>query len=223
MAMSGNDLVIRVGLRTVTASILGPEGGRPALFFHGSPGCRLQALRMESSARAREVRLVAIDRPGCGRTSPPSNAPLEQHVLDVRAILDALQLDAAPAIAVSGGVAAGLSAAAALRERIERVIIGSGLGLLTSRDQLAGASVSNTAVFTTARQGALAARLAVAVPYLMSRLTPEATASDGDHERLHAIIREARETFRQGTRGPAEICRVPVGSNMSTLLLWVNV
>ena len=184
--------------------IVGPEDGRLALFFHGSPGCGLQALRLESAAHTRGVRLVAVDRPGCGRTSPPSNALLEQHVEDVKAILEALHLDSAAAVSVSGGVAAVLTAAAALPERLDRIIIGSGLGLLTSRDQLAGASMANAAVLTIARQGALAARLAVAVPYLVSRLAPERTASDGDDERLRAVIREARETFWQGTRGPAE-------------------
>ncbi len=45
--MSTRDLTMTAGPRTVTAALIGREDGWPALFFHGSPGCRLQARRLE--------------------------------------------------------------------------------------------------------------------------------------------------------------------------------
>lgn len=202
--MSGGDLAVHFGPRTLTASVLGPEEGRPALFFHGAPGCRLQALRLEAAATARRIRLIAIDRPGCGRTSPTSGNLAEQLVQDVEAILDALDLERAAAMAVSGGVAAVLLAAAALPGRIDRVVIASGLGLLANRGNLAGAGVSQRMLSIIARNSVSATRVALAFPYLMSRLAPITPEHDGNQERRNVLIREVRETFLQGTRGPAE-------------------
>jgi pimeloyl-ACP methyl ester carboxylesterase len=44
----------------------GDPGGRPLFFFHGWPGSRLEGRLGEESARAKGIRLIALDRPGMG-------------------------------------------------------------------------------------------------------------------------------------------------------------
>ena len=96
-----------------------------------------------------------------------------------------------------------LVAASALAERIDGVTIASGLGLLTNREHLEGASVSNRALLSLARKGGLVARLPLAVPYLVTRLSPATHKPRGDDDRLGVLMREMRETFSQGTGGLA--------------------
>jgi len=57
----------------------GPAGGYPILYFHGTPSSRLDfnMFGSESLAQRLGVRVVAVDRPGCGAV-PPSNAPARQ-------------------------------------------------------------------------------------------------------------------------------------------------
>lgn len=47
----------------------GAPGGKPILFFHGLPGCRLDAKLFQDLALAQNYRLISIDRPGIGLSS----------------------------------------------------------------------------------------------------------------------------------------------------------
>lgn len=166
---NGSDRPVTLGQRTVFASVLGADQGRPVLFFHGSPGCRLQAIRLEEAARRNGVTLIAVDRPGCGRTSHPQADFSLQVTRDTEAALDTIGIGSVGALAVSGGVAAALTVAGALQNRVTKVVVGSGLGLLTSRRLRAGAKPGNRLLSVVARRSTTAARFALAPPYLMAR------------------------------------------------------
>lgn len=202
--MSDTDLVLAVGRRTVTASLVGPSEGWPVLFFHGSPGCRWQARRLEAAAASQGARLIALDRPGCGRTSPAVADWPATMVEDVRLVLDHLQLGSVSALAVSGGAGAALRTATRLGERLDRLVIASGLGLLASKDLVSDASWSNRAMVMASRRGPDAARVALVLPALASRLMPARVLPAGGPQDLRGLHAEVRETFAQGTRGPAE-------------------
>jgi pimeloyl-ACP methyl ester carboxylesterase len=150
------------------------------LFFHGSPGSRMQARRLEAAATARGARLIALDRPGCGQTSPASGDWTEQVVTDARLTLDHLGVPTAPALAVSGGVAAALITASTLAERLDRLVIASGLGLVNHPELLDGASLPNKILAMVARRGPSAAQVALAPTYSISRLLPIRSLPVGD-------------------------------------------
>ncbi|HVL99414.1 MAG TPA: hypothetical protein VM324_09010 [Egibacteraceae bacterium] len=65
-----------------------------------------------------------------------------------------------------------LYVAARVRERIDHLLIGSGLGLLTSPEHLEGAGPATKALTIAARRGPFAARLVLSVPYQLSQLAP---------------------------------------------------
>jgi pimeloyl-ACP methyl ester carboxylesterase len=90
---------------------------------------------------------------------------------------------------------------------------------------LDGASSSNKFLCLSARRGPTTARLALAPPCLASRLAPTGSLPSGD-DRLHHL-REMRETFAQGTRGPASdlvttsrIDQLDLAAVHQTLVAW---
>jgi pimeloyl-ACP methyl ester carboxylesterase len=56
--------------RTIGLAEYGAPGGRPVLFFHGSPDSRLSAAILAGAADRNGVRLIALDRPGMGLSDP---------------------------------------------------------------------------------------------------------------------------------------------------------
>lgn len=110
----------------------GDPGGRPVVYLHGTPDSRLARHPDDRLAAEAGVRLLAVDRPGYGDTSPtpagvaPSDA-LKQFVADVDNLLDALGIEGVSVLAWSGGALAALSLAHHLGPRADRLAIVAGL------------------------------------------------------------------------------------------------
>ena len=85
---------------------VGDPAGRPVVYLHGTPDSRLSRHPDDGLAEAGGVRLIAVDRPGYGGTSP---GPLGDRVT---ALLGRLGIERAAVLAWSGGALAGLELAA---------------------------------------------------------------------------------------------------------------
>jgi lipase len=128
----------------------GPDDALPVLALHGVTG---HCFRWRVLADALpEVRLVAVDLRGHGRSpwTPPWS--LEQHVTDVLDTLDHLGLGPLPVIGHSFGGAISLHLARVARERLTRlVLIDPALGLdaqdmlETAQETCAGESYADVA------------------------------------------------------------------------------
>jgi pimeloyl-ACP methyl ester carboxylesterase len=96
----------------------GDPAGRPLIYCHGWPSSRLQAALLDQAARERGLRVLAIDRPGMGRSDRQAGRalrdwpPLLAAFADAQGIVDFLQLG------VSGGGPYVLACAAMLPERV---------------------------------------------------------------------------------------------------------
>jgi len=115
------------GDRIVRVREAGDPQGHPILFFHGTPGSRLDISFADDLAAEVGVRLVSFDRPGYGGSTP---APFGLVSLadDVAAIADQLGIDRFATMGHSGGGPFALAAAVVHPDRVTRVGVGSGPG-----------------------------------------------------------------------------------------------
>lgn len=112
--------------RTVTYTTYGSPGGTPVLFFHGTPGSRRLAKLFETTARSTGVRLLAIDRPGFGRSVPWPDRSVLDTARFVTPVLDDANVDTTGIIAFSGGAPYAYATAATQPDRIDRLDVVSG-------------------------------------------------------------------------------------------------
>jgi len=187
----------------------GTATGSPVVFLHGTPGSRRLAELFESTARDSDVRLLAPDRPGYGRSDPWPDPSIRDGEDIVRAVLDHAGVDTARLVAFSGGAPYAFAAAAALPSRIERV------------DAVAGATPPEYAHERPAVQRALS-RVGSTAPSVLSALfrvqrwvaerrdpsfvvaqyttgEPTAAVSDRAAEIVRADFLEALARHRSGT------------------------
>ena len=61
----------------------GSPDGKPIFFFHGLPGCRLDASHFHKVALSNHYRLIGIDRPGMGLSTINENRSILSWADDV--------------------------------------------------------------------------------------------------------------------------------------------
>ena len=83
---------VEVGGHTLRVREAGDPGGRPLVYFHGTPSCRLEPAFADRPAAELGVRLVSFDRPGYGE-SPPVRFSLGSVARDTAVVADALGID----------------------------------------------------------------------------------------------------------------------------------
>jgi pimeloyl-ACP methyl ester carboxylesterase len=103
----------------------GDPEGTPILFFHGFGTTRV-ICPTDDTARRMGVRVIALDRPGIGLSTPRAGRRLLDWPADVRQVADQLGFDRFSIVGWSGGGPYALACAVRLRERIESIAIVSG-------------------------------------------------------------------------------------------------
>ncbi len=108
---------------------LGDPLGRPAFFFHGLIGSYCQAIYVEADARRLGLRILAVNRPGVGRSdpTPARRTPLEAAG-ELEELADALGIGRFAVIGISGGAPYAYAALLRLPGRITSATIISGMG-----------------------------------------------------------------------------------------------
>lgn len=97
----------------------GAPQGRAMFWLHGTPGARRQ-IPVEARIYAREanIRLIGVDRPGIGSSTPYQYQTVSQFADDLRTVADTLGIDKMAVIGLSGGGPYTLACAAAMPERV---------------------------------------------------------------------------------------------------------
>ncbi|MFO0929628.1 MAG: alpha/beta hydrolase [Gemmataceae bacterium] len=114
--------------RNLEYASYGDEAGLPLLFFHGFIGSIRQAAFAHPAACAHGLRLVAVNRPGVGRSTPVGRRTIREHVADVVQLADQLGLERFGVIGVSGGAPYALACLSDLPHRVRVGSLLSGLG-----------------------------------------------------------------------------------------------
>lgn len=115
----------------LAADHVGDPRGAPVLYLHGTPDSRLSRHPDDRLAAEAGVRLLAVDRPGYGRSDPlpPDTGDAWPAVwaAEVDGLLDELGVGRCGVLAWSGGALAGLALAAGLGDRVASLGIVGGL------------------------------------------------------------------------------------------------
>lgn len=107
----------------------GAPTGEPILYQHGFPGCRIEAAGLDREATKVGARIIAIDRPGYGWSSPHSTGTLLSRAQDVEVLANHLGLKRYGVLGISGGGPYALACARSLpADRLRAVSIVCGLG-----------------------------------------------------------------------------------------------
>lgn len=100
--------------RAIAVEEYGNPSGPPVFYFHGWPASRLEAGLIPNLA----VRLLALDRPGYGRSSPSPGRTLLDWAADVACVADRLGLAQFHVVGLSGGGPFAAACAYALPDRV---------------------------------------------------------------------------------------------------------
>jgi pimeloyl-ACP methyl ester carboxylesterase len=95
----------------------GSPDGKPVFYFHGFPSSRLEAQPIDDIAQRCGVRLIALDRPGFGLSSPKPDYRIIDWPKDVAELAKAKKLTKFSVFGLSGGGPFALACAYALPKR----------------------------------------------------------------------------------------------------------
>lgn len=115
----------------------GDPQGSPVVFFHGAPDSRLFRHPDERLATEARVRLITVDRPGYGISSPLPGRSLLSWASDVQALVNHLGVDRFAAAGWSAGGPHAMAVAHVLGDRVTKVGLASTFGPLNAPGALA--------------------------------------------------------------------------------------
>ncbi|MGN6577348.1 MAG: alpha/beta fold hydrolase [Nocardioides sp.] len=121
-------VAVRDGRRLGFAEF-GHPNGDPVVWMHGTPGARRQIpFEARAHAEVRGLRIVGVDRPGIGSSTPHVYDDVRDWTADLEMLADTLGIDDMRLIGLSGG-AVGLARHAAPLVAVGRLPIGLALTL----------------------------------------------------------------------------------------------
>jgi pimeloyl-ACP methyl ester carboxylesterase len=142
--------------RRLSFAEYGSRRGPAIVWMHGTPGARRQIpLEIREYADRQGVRIIGLDRPGIGSSTPYLYPDILDWTRDLELVLDTLAIDTVRLIGLSGGGPYALAAGAALPERVHGVGVLGGVAPTQGEDAAAGGiiqlAVSLAPLLTVAR------------------------------------------------------------------------
>ncbi|ABL81493.1 MULTISPECIES: alpha/beta hydrolase [unclassified Nocardioides] len=124
--------------RRLSFAEYGPRHGPAIIWMHGTPGARRQIpLEARAYADRRGVRIIGIDRPGIGSSTPHLYPNVLDWTQDLELFLETLAIDTVRLIGLSGGAPYALAAGAALPDRVHGIGILGGVAPTRGPDAVA--------------------------------------------------------------------------------------
>ncbi|MBJ8346186.1 alpha/beta fold hydrolase [Antrihabitans sp. YC2-6] len=114
---------------TVGYCAYGDPRGRPVFALHGVPACGAGFAWADEPAAARNIRVLAPNRPGIGFSSPrPGGWTVAEYARSLAAFADAMDIDRFGVWGYSGGGPYALASAAVSPDRVDGVVVAAGMG-----------------------------------------------------------------------------------------------
>lgn len=134
-------VAVRGGRRLSFAEFGNPRGAA-IIWMHGTPGSRRQIpLEAREYADQHDLRIIGVDRPGIGTSTPHLYADVLDWTGDLERLADTLAVDTMRVIGLSGGGPYALAAGAAFPDRVHGVGVLGGVAPLVGPDAIRGGLV----------------------------------------------------------------------------------
>jgi pimeloyl-ACP methyl ester carboxylesterase len=196
--------------RTVGVADYGAAGDTAAIWCHGGPGCRFEPAPCAAAAARIGLRLIGIDRPGYGRSTPQPDRTIGGWVQDALAVADELGIERFATVGASTGGAYALAIAAASPRVIATVACcaltdmrwAEGKAMILWKEMVWGAASRAAAIEAAEAQlgrGGAKAGALEGVP-----LAPSDERLFADPAWAHAWSEMVREMFAHGVAGYAD-------------------
>lgn len=129
--------------RQIGFAEFGDPQGRAVFWLHGTPGARRQIpVEARVHAERQHIRLIGIDRPGIGSSTPHQYPNVLAFADDLRTIADVLGIDEMAVIGLSGGGPYALACGAAMPDRVAVVGVLGGVAPTIGPEAISGGLMS---------------------------------------------------------------------------------
>lgn len=129
--------------RQIGFAEFGDPQGRTIFWLHGTPGARRQIpTEARVFAQHHGIRLIGVDRPGTGSSTPYQYETLSDFADDLRTIADTFGTDRMAVVGLSGGGPYTLACAAAMPDRVVAAGVLGGVAPTTGPDAIGGGLVA---------------------------------------------------------------------------------
>jgi pimeloyl-ACP methyl ester carboxylesterase len=197
----------------------GDPDGRPVLYFHGTPGSRYEPVFGDEAGRTHGYRILALDRPGIGRSDGARERRLLDWPQDVDEVAAQLEIERFGVIGVSGGGPYALACGYALPKQITFMALMGSWGPVAAEPTLWNEMAPLDRFFGKLSKGApWASYVPFALLGYAAKVMPPrgfvkliaSSMSEADKELMRDqemarfFAENVREAFRQGVRGPAD-------------------
>ena len=134
--------------RRLSFAEYGSRTGPAIAWMHGTPGARRQVpLEAREYAVREGVRIIALDRPGIGSSTPYLYPNIRDWTHDLELVLETLAIDTLRIIGLSGGGPYALAAGAALPDRVLGVGVLGGVAPTRGADAVEGGPIQPLVAF----------------------------------------------------------------------------
>src|SRR6059058_4161198 len=121
----------------------GDPQGRAVFWLHGTPGARRQIpTEARVYAEHHDIRLIGVDRPGIGSSTPHRYETISAFADDLRTIADTLGIDKMAVVGLSGGGPYTLACAAGLPDRVVAAGVLGGVAPTQGPDAISGGAMT---------------------------------------------------------------------------------
>ena len=135
-------IAVRDG-RMLGFASFGTPNGQPIFWLHGTPGARRQIpVEARVVAEQHDLRIIGIDRPGIGSSTPHVYDNVLDFATDLEIVADTLGIGQFHVIGLSGGGPYTLAAAAAMPDRVLGVEVIGGVAPAVGPDAVRGGLVA---------------------------------------------------------------------------------
>ncbi|MCX2743258.1 alpha/beta hydrolase [Mangrovivirga sp. M17] len=104
--------------RKIGYAFYGAPNGSPVFAFHGTPGSRLWFTEDDDESKLQNIKLITVDRPGYGLSTPVKGRSILDFADDVNALADHLNIHKYAVLGISGGSVYSLACAYRSPDRV---------------------------------------------------------------------------------------------------------